>query len=39
MGLCGDSLAKMPFGCVDACTPPDYLEGIRQWIEAGSPSR
>jgi len=34
---CGDSLPQMPLGCVDACTPPDYLEGIRQWIENGAP--
>jgi hypothetical protein len=27
----------MPFGCVDQCTPPDYLEGIRQWILNGAP--
>lgn len=36
-GQCGSSLAKMPFGCVDQCTPPDYLEGIRQWILNGAP--
>jgi len=27
----------MPFGCMDQCTPPDYLEGIRQWILNGAP--
>jgi hypothetical protein len=30
-------LDKMPKGCVDNCTAPDYLEGIRQWIAAGAP--
>jgi hypothetical protein len=36
-GLCGDSLPRMPLGCVDRCTPTDYLEGIRQWIVNGAP--
>jgi hypothetical protein len=36
-GRCGDTLSRMPFGCVDQCTPPDYLEGIRQWIQNGAP--
>lgn len=35
--MCGATLARMPSGCVDNCTPPDYLEGIRQWIVAGAP--
>src|SRR5947208_1082127 len=30
-GQCA-GLDKMPKGCVDNCTDPDYLEGIRQWI-------
>ncbi len=36
-GLCGDQVPRMPLGCVDRCTPPDYLEGLRQWILAGAP--
>jgi hypothetical protein len=36
-GRCGDELPQMPKGCVDNCTPPDYLEGIWQWIENGAP--
>jgi hypothetical protein len=36
-GQCGDSLPQMPLGCVDNCTPADYLDGIRQWIEKGAP--
>jgi hypothetical protein len=28
---------RMPFGCVDLCTFPDELEGIRQWILNGAP--
>lgn len=36
-GLCGDTLPRMPFGCVDRCTPQDYLEGVRQWIQNGAP--
>jgi hypothetical protein len=36
-GLCGNTLPRMPFGCVDRCTPPDYLEGVRQWIQNGAP--
>lgn len=36
MGLCGNSLSQMPLGCVDNCTPPDYLDGIRQWIANGA---
>jgi len=36
-GQCGNGLAQMPFGCVDQCTPPDYLDGIRQWILNGAP--
>jgi hypothetical protein len=35
-GLCGTTLAKMPLGCVDNCTPSDYLEGVRQWIANGA---
>ena len=30
-------LARMPKGCVDACTPPEYLDAIRQWIANGAP--
>jgi hypothetical protein len=26
----------MPLGCVDNCTPADYLEGVRQWIANGA---
>lgn len=37
--LCGMTLPQMPFGCVDNCTPPDYLEGVRQWIVNGAPRR
>jgi hypothetical protein len=29
----------MPKGCVDNCTPPDYLDGIKQWIAAGAPKQ
>jgi hypothetical protein len=36
-GQCGDALPQMPLGCVDTCTPPDYLDGIRQWIANGAP--
>jgi hypothetical protein len=36
-GECGAGLPQMPLGCVDLCTPPDYLEGIRQWIAKGAP--
>jgi hypothetical protein len=35
-GLCGATLSRMPFGCVDRCTPADYLEGVRQWIANGA---
>jgi hypothetical protein len=35
-GLCGTNLPQMPLGCVDNCTPPDYLEGVRQWIANGA---
>jgi hypothetical protein len=38
-GMCGD-IAYMPFGCdpkYENCTPPDNLEGIRQWIAKGAP--
>jgi hypothetical protein len=34
--LCGPTLEKMPLGCVDNCTPSDYLEGVRQWIANGA---
>jgi hypothetical protein len=34
--LCGTNLPQMPLGCVDNCTPPDYLEGVRQWIANGA---
>ena len=36
-GECGPSLPQMPLGCVDNCTPPNYLEGVRQWIANGAP--
>jgi hypothetical protein len=36
---CGASLPQMPLGCVDNCTPPDYLEGVWQWIANGAPQR
>jgi hypothetical protein len=39
MGQCGTDLPRMPKGCVDNCTPPDYLDGIRQWIQNGAPRR
>jgi len=35
-GLCGTNLPQMPLGCVDNCTPSDYLEGIREWIASGA---
>jgi len=35
-GLCGTNLPQMPLGCVDSCTPSDYLEGVRQWIANGA---
>jgi hypothetical protein len=35
-GICGTNLPQMPLGCVDNCTPSDYLEGIRQWIAKGA---
>jgi hypothetical protein len=38
-GLCGAELPRMPLGCVDNCTPPEYLEGVRQWIERGAPQQ
>jgi hypothetical protein len=38
-GRCGNSLPKMPLGCVDNCTPPDYLDGVSQWIENGAPEQ
>lgn len=38
-GLCGDSLPQMPLGCVDTCTPDDYLEGVREWIVNGAPQQ
>jgi hypothetical protein len=36
MGQCA-GLDRMPKGCVDNCTPDNYLEGIRQWIANGAP--
>ncbi len=36
-GLCGDYLPQMPLGCVDNCTPADYLDGVQQWIANGAP--
>ena len=39
IGQCGDTLPQMPLGCVDDCTPPDYLEGVRQWIANGAPQQ
>jgi hypothetical protein len=36
-GRCGAGLERMPKGCVDLCTPDNYLEGIRQWIASGAP--
>jgi hypothetical protein len=38
-GQCGNSLPQMPLGCVDNCTPPDYLQGIWQWIDDGAPEQ
>jgi hypothetical protein len=38
--LLGAPLPYMPYGCdpmYDNCTPPDKLEGIRQWIANGAP--
>jgi hypothetical protein len=36
-GQCGNTLPQMPLGCVDTCTPSDYLDGVRQWIANGAP--
>jgi len=36
-GLCGDTLPKMPLGCVDTCVPADYVDGVRAWIAGGAP--
>jgi hypothetical protein len=40
-GLCGagdgGGLPQMPLGCVDNCIPPDYREGVREWIARGAP--
>ena len=38
-GLCGNTLSQMPLGCVDNCTPVDYLDGVRQWIANGAPQQ
>ncbi len=38
-GQCGPSLPQMPLGCVDTCTPQDYLDGVWQWIENGAPEQ
>lgn len=36
-GACGQKLPQMPLGCSDeTCTPPDYVEGVRQWIANGA---
>ena len=35
-GLCGSFLPQMPLGCVDSCTPSDYLDGVQQWIANGA---
>lgn len=35
-GECGALMPRMPKGCVDNCTPADYLEGVRQWISNGA---
>lgn len=35
-GMCGALLPQMPLGCVDDCTPENYLEGIREWIAKGA---
>jgi hypothetical protein len=36
-GQCGTDLPLMPLGCVDNCTPPEYVEAVRQWISLGAP--
>jgi hypothetical protein len=36
-GLCGNSVPQMPLGCVDTCTPTEYLDGVSQWIASGAP--
>lgn len=39
-GACGQKLPQMPLGCSDeTCTPPDYVEGVRQWIANGAPAQ
>ena len=32
-------IPRMPYNCTDGfdCTPPEYIEAIRQWIAAGAP--
>jgi hypothetical protein len=36
-GQCGSAIPQMPLGCSDeTCTPPDYIEGVRQWIANGA---
>ncbi len=37
-GQC-ETLERMPKGCVDLCTPDDYLQGIWQWISNGAPKQ
>lgn len=38
-GLCGTDLPLMPLGCVDNCTPPEYVAAIREWISRGAPAQ
>ena len=39
-GQCGNTIPRMPLGCNEEnCTPPDYLEGVRQWIANGASER
>lgn len=36
-GECAPQLPLMPLGCVDNCTPPDYVDAVRAWIASGAP--
>jgi hypothetical protein len=46
-GTCGGGVPQMPDGCTGgdpngpaySCLPPDYIEGVRQWIANGAPQQ
>jgi hypothetical protein len=46
-GICGGGVPQMPDGCTGgdpsgpdySCLPPDYIEGVRQWIANGAPQQ